>query len=955
MVKCLTLCWILASSAWAIQPTQLAVGVPLTQVGQPVDLVAALYPPTVMEGTIAFTSDTVPIAGCEALPVDTGRAVCRTSFSKPGSYAIAASYGGTTSWGKSSGSATLTVGKLEPWAYIAMDPKDPIYGNNLIVNALVLGANGIAPTGSFTFYDNGKQLVVRPLKTDARASLDMTLPVGDHRVQAVYGGDANYIVSRPAEITFHVSQGTPVVAVSATPAQLGQQVTITASVTALSPTGSVTFQGVPGCESVPLAGGSAQCSATFKELGEVVVTAVYSGDGNLQQGSAAVRIQVYKAVPTLVVSAAPEESVYGQSGQAGALALGAPGLSPPSGPVVFTVDNTPPVIASLDQKGHASLDLQLGAGRHTIQALYGGDANYASVPPKTVSVTVARGTPVVAISSTPAQLGQIVTLTASVTALNPGGAVAFDGVPGCAAVPLDQGQARCQAVFPQLGELQVTANYSGDANLLPAKATMKLAVAKAVSSLYLAATEQPVYGKTIRVSALASPAPGLPPPTGMVSFSDGAAFLGSALLDAEGRASLEPPLTAGTHTIQAVYNGDSNYLPPGAKSITVVVAKATPAVVVSSTPAQVGQTVVVSVTVSGPSPTGSVTFGGAPNCGTVLLEAGRARCQTVYRQLGDAPVTAIYSGDANHNGASASSTVAVRKAVPGLYLAVAPQSPVFGQTAKVSALVMGAAGLPAPAGSVLFSDGAQSSAAPPDTEGRASWSAAFPAGSRRVTATFAGDANYAEASAAVTFVVARAETTTALAAPAGGPFTATVAAVAPGSGTPTGSVRFLRDGVAIGTAVLGRGVATLVSSVSGAITAEYSGDANFLASASTATAPPPKAIVMLSSDRNPAAAGAPVTFTAVVTPNPGTVIPTGTIRFTADGTLLGSMILSAGRGTVTSALASGSHAVEAAYAGDSVYPAASGTLTQIVTGAPSGLGLSASVPSAVYGQPVTFT
>jgi uncharacterized repeat protein (TIGR01451 family) len=63
-------------------------------------------------------------------------------------------------------------------------------------------------------------------------------------------------------------------------------------------------------------------------------------------------------------------------------------------------------------------------------------------------------------------------------------------------------------------------------------------------------------------------------------------------------------------------------------------------------------------------------------------------------------------------------------------------------------------------------------------------------------------------------------------------FTATVTAVAPGSGTPTGTVTFLDGGSSIGTGMLSGGVATLTTSALAAgdhtITTSYAGDTDFV-------------------------------------------------------------------------------------------------------------------------------
>ena len=68
-------------------------------------------------------------------------------------------------------------------------------------------------------------------------------------------------------------------------------------------------------------------------------------------------------------------------------------------------------------------------------------------------------------------------------------------------------------------------------------------------------------------------------------------------------------------------------------------------------------------------------------------------------------------------------------------------------------------------------------------------------------------------------------------------FTATVAAVSPGTGTPTGTVNFLDNGTQIGTGTLNAGVATFSTSSltvgTHPITAVYVASTNFTTSTSS--------------------------------------------------------------------------------------------------------------------------
>ena len=108
--------------------------------------------------------------------------------------------------------------------------------------------------------------------------------------------------------------------------------------------------------------------------------------------------------------------------------------------------------------------------------------------------------------------------------------------------------------------------------------------------------------------------------------------------------------------------------------------------------------------------------------------------------------------------------------------------------------------------------------------------------------------------------------------------------------------------------------------------------------------------------------GHPVTFTATFTPTDGG----GSVAFYADGSATpipgcGAQPLAQVTGTTyhatctTSALPLGTHAITAAYSGDSAYPAITGTLAGGQNVGLFGSELLSSANPSVYGQPVTFT
>ena len=108
---------------------------------------------------------------------------------------------------------------------------------------------------------------------------------------------------------------------------------------------------------------------------------------------------------------------------------------------------------------------------------------------------------------------------------------------------------------------------------------------------------------------------------------------------------------------------------------------------------------------------------------------------------------------------------------------------------------------------------------------------------------------------------------------------------------------------------------------------------------------------------NPTVFGQAVTFTVTVTGQTfHTVVPTGTVVFTLDGTAQPSVTLANGQASFTPpTLSVGSHTLIVAYNGDSNFsPGTSGTYTQVVNKASSSVTVTQPIASPVYGQPLIF-
>jgi hypothetical protein len=188
-------------------------------------------------------------------------------------------------------------------------------------------------------------------------------------------------------------------------------------------------------------------------------------------------------------------------------------------------------------------------------------------------------------------------------------------------------------------------------------------------------------------------------------------------------------------------------------------------------------------------------------------------------------------------------------------------------------------------------------------------------------------------------------------------FTATVT---PSSAT--GSVVFFDGNTAIsGNLPVMNGSVSLTTTAlsvgTHSITAQYSGDATFNGATSAALSQTVKSPIslFLASGTNPSVFGAPLTFTASVTPSS----TTGTVTF-FDGAVAisGSLPLNGGTASFsTSALGGGSHSITAQYSGGATFNGAtSAPLVQIVTKAATEVELELSLndTSSVAGTPLIF-
>jgi hypothetical protein len=438
--------------------------------------------------------------------------------------------------------------------------------------------------------------------------------------------------------------------------------------------------------------------------------------------------------------------------------------------------------------------------------------------------------------------------------------------------------------------------------------------------------------------------------TAQTTFTDAVSFQSVAV----GTQAPTPiaPASSATYAITVAFNGNNTPTCSVALSVTTalpsgVTASFSPTSVAS--PGGANQTSTLTMSTTGATPTGSTSF---------TVQGVGTACTGTKTATGTLDIkrgsTTTVSGPASSN---------------------------FGESVIFTATVTGSG--PTAPGTVQFKDGAANlGSAQPLASGTASIStSALTTGSHTITAVYSGDAGYTgSTSSSLTHAVNKSNTTTALSSSVnpsvfgqGITLTATVTAIAPGSGTPSGTVQFQIDGSNFGSAVAlnGSGVATsgsnsILTVGTHSVAAIYAGNTNYNGSTSTVIATQTinqaGTSTALASSVNPSTFGQAVTFTATVTAvAPGAGTRTGTVQFQIDGSSFGSPVSINASGVATSgsisSLTVGSHPVAAVYSGDANFTTSTSTViaTQTVNAATSTTTLTSSANPSVFGQSVTLT
>ncbi len=361
------------------------------------------------------------------------------------------------------------------------------------------------------------------------------------------------------------------------------------------------------------------------------------------------------------------------------------------------------------------------------------------------------------------------------------------------------------------------------------------------------------------------------------------------------------PTEAGTYSVVASFAGDSNYLPASANA-TLTITKATPSVSAAS----------ATVVYDGAAHTlaGSVTGVGGVDLGSPAFTYNGAMDAPV--NAGSYAVIASFAGNANYVAASANATLTITRAAATVTVADAAftfDAAPHGATGSVTGL----GGVPL--GSPTFTYNG---------------SATVPVsgGSYAVVASYAGNTNYAPASATATLVIGKA---TPVVTVSGGNFTYDGAAHAA-----TGSVTGI-GGASLGSPSYTYNGSSTAPANAGAydVVATFAGDQNYTSTSASATITINKAVASLA------------------WPAPGSIgygTPLGATQLNASSTVAGSFAYAPAAGTV---LAAGSNQpLSATFTPADPANYVGGSVATTITVAPAPLVVLALNASKPFGAPL---
>jgi trimeric autotransporter adhesin len=460
-------------------------------------------------------------------------------------------------------------------------------------------------------------LLIKTFATGSSAAGVSIVPTGpgsSNPYTIVYGGNQTY------SITVTGQQGAPTGTVTVDFVQNGAALySASVALTASSATASAaTFQ-------------VSQLSTPPAAPQEYSVVATYNGDPSYRSGD--------QGQTSLYVNQAPVTLTASAAGSAGTLYVGGPYLvavtasssaGTPAGTLTITPDSGTAQTLPFPQNGSNQVTANFtatAAGTISVNVTCTATGSFVCNAAASTSVYVYKATPAVSAVSATNISAQAATLSATITgatgATAPSGKVVFTDASNTTLCTTSGSGAitapvTCQSTnFPGTVSGTLTATYQGDGNYNSASATGSYTGSAVTTKTTLATIASPVVvNSNVNLVATITPSSNLnnTPPTGTITFYDnGTQIAQQAVANYQTQYTAAVTLTTqGTHSIYAIYSGDTNYQASTSATQSITIAPAPSAAVTASPGGSIpyGAKITLNAAISGLPNDGSNTLRG---------------------------------------------------------------------------------------------------------------------------------------------------------------------------------------------------------------------------------------------------------------------------------------------------------------------------------------------------------
>jgi acetyl esterase/lipase len=426
-----------------------------------------------------------------------------------------------------------------------------------------------------------------------------------------------------------------------------------------------------------LLSGAATIEVSTLSAGSRTITAAYEGNEEFNAANASITYSVAKAATSMSLESDANPARPGTTINL-TIRVNAPDRPalPIAGPVVLRSNGQ--IVSEVQLAGNVATARigPLNVGEYQLTASYAGndglEAAQSALTQRVVKDDPTATATTLTQNRAVTEMHQPVTFTARVTSLNgvPAGTMTFtDGTATIGTVPLLNGEAELRIQTLAFGAHTIVAIYSGsDSFAASASAPLVHTVVKGKPHLTLISTSPAlVYGDPASFRIDLASVQGRVP-TGSVSLRVDGSVAGTGTLDGGAVTIAVPLLTAGRHTISAVYEGNDAFDSATATiEVTVAKAKTIVSLDASANPALAGTLVDFAILVNASNPSlridGTVVVRGQDEV-EVPLAANLARARIGPFEPGAYEITATYHGSQNFEAGTGVLTLSVTAPEP---------------------------------------------------------------------------------------------------------------------------------------------------------------------------------------------------------------------------------------------------------------------------------------------------